>query len=68
MPPTKGICSRCCARSACKAARTLPVRVLSAGQKRRVLLARLLLRPAGLWVLDEPFNALDAAGIELLCG
>ena len=45
----------------------LPSRVLSAGQKRRVLLARLLLRPADLWVLDEPFNALDAAGIDLLC-
>jgi heme exporter protein A len=44
----------------------LPARALSAGQKRRVLLARLLLRPADLWVLDEPFNALDGAGIALL--
>jgi len=44
----------------------LPARVLSAGQRRRVLLARLLLRPAKLWVLDEPFNALDVAGIDLL--
>lgn len=44
----------------------LPARVLSAGQRRRVLLARLLLRPADLWVLDEPFNALDVAGIDLL--
>ncbi len=44
----------------------LPVRVLSAGQKRRVLLARLLLRPAPLWVLDEAFNALDTGAVQLL--
>jgi len=44
----------------------LAVRHLSAGQKRRVLLARLLLRPADLWVLDEPFNALDSAATALL--
>lgn len=41
----------------------LPARVLSAGQKRRGLLARLLLRPARLWLLDEPFNALDVSAI-----
>jgi heme exporter protein A len=41
----------------------LPARVLSAGQKRRGLLARTLLRPARLWVLDEPFNALDVNAI-----
>ncbi|AJP49376.1 hypothetical protein PG1C_03270 [Rugosibacter aromaticivorans] len=44
----------------------LPVRVLSAGQKRRVLLARLLTRPAALWVLDEVFNALDSGAVQLL--
>ena len=41
----------------------LPARVLSAGQKRRGLLARALLRPAKLWILDEPFNALDVQAI-----
>lgn len=41
----------------------LPARVLSAGQKRRGLLARTLLRPARLWILDEPFNALDVNAI-----
>jgi len=41
----------------------LPARVLSAGQKRRGLLARALLRPARLWILDEPFNALDVHAI-----
>ncbi len=40
----------------------LPCRVLSAGQKRRVALARLLLTPAKVWMLDEPLTALDATG------
>jgi heme exporter protein A len=44
----------------------LPVRVLSAGQKRRVSLAKLLIRPARLWVLDEVFNALDTSAVSLL--
>ncbi len=46
----------------------LPSRVLSQGQKRRVGLARLLLNRAPLWVLDEPFNALDKAAVGLLQG
>lgn len=44
----------------------LPMQWLSAGQRRRVLLAQLLLREARLWVLDEPFNALDSNATELL--
>jgi heme exporter protein A len=44
----------------------LPVRFLSAGQKRRVLLARLVTRKAKLWVLDEPFTALDTRAVQLL--
>jgi heme exporter protein A len=38
-----------------------PVRALSAGQKRRVALARLLIAHRPLWLLDEPTTALDAA-------
>jgi len=44
----------------------LPVRFLSAGQKRRVLLARLVTRKARLWVLDEPFTALDVKAVDML--
>ena len=42
------------------------VRHLSQGQKRRVALSRLMLNRAKLWVLDEPFVALDHAAIQLL--
>lgn len=38
----------------------LPARILSAGQQRRAALARLLIRPAPLWLLDEPTVGLDA--------
>jgi heme exporter protein A len=44
----------------------LPARSLSAGQKRRLALARLLLAEASLWVLDEPVTNLDTAGIALV--
>jgi heme exporter protein A len=44
----------------------LPARSLSAGQKRRLALARLLLSGAPLWVLDEPVTNLDTAGIQLV--
>lgn len=44
----------------------LPCSVLSAGQRRRVALSRLLVCQATLWVLDEPLMALDREGCELI--
>ncbi|HUW98272.1 MAG TPA: cytochrome c biogenesis heme-transporting ATPase CcmA [Acidiferrobacter sp.] len=41
-----------------------PARHLSQGQKRRLALARLLILRRPLWILDEPFTALDAASVE----
>ena len=44
----------------------LPVRMLSAGQRRRLALARLVLSDASLWLLDEPTLGLDTASLERL--
>lgn len=43
-----------------------PARQLSAGQKKRLALARLLLVPSRLWLLDEPYANLDLEGIDLV--
>ena len=44
----------------------MPVRNLSQGQKRRAVLASLWLSQSRLWILDEPFSALDTAAIDLM--
>jgi heme exporter protein A len=44
----------------------LPVGVLSAGQRRRLAIARLLIVERRLWLLDEPATSLDAAGEQML--
>lgn len=46
----------------------IPARMLSAGQKRRLALARLLASKRPLWLLDEPATALDAASQKILFG
>jgi len=43
-----------------------PCYTLSAGQQQRASLARLIISPAALWVLDEPFTTLDTKGVTML--
>ncbi len=45
-------------------ARDQPTRALSAGQRRRLAIARVMLTAAPLWILDEPFTNLDSAGVQ----
>lgn len=44
----------------------VPVRYLSTGQRKRAAFARLLGQQAGIWLLDEPLNGLDAGAAELV--
>jgi heme exporter protein A len=44
----------------------VPVRLLSAGQLKRAMLARVAASGAPLWLLDEPLNGLDSEGVERL--
>jgi heme exporter protein A len=46
--------------------RSVPVRMLSTGQRKRAVLARIAASGAPLWLLDEPLNGLDTEGTERL--
>ena len=56
----------CLERTGVAACAHLPARVLSAGQRRRVAMARVLAMRASLWLLDEPFTNLDTPGSDLI--
>ena len=45
---------------------SVPVRMLSTGQRKRAMLARLIASDAAIWLLDEPGNGLDTASLDLL--
>lgn len=64
--PTSMDASRAFERLGLADAAHTPLAQLSAGQRRRAGLARLLVAPTPLWVLDEPLTALDAAGRRLV--
>ncbi|MEM7282313.1 MAG: cytochrome c biogenesis heme-transporting ATPase CcmA [Pseudomonadota bacterium] len=49
-----------------RTAKDIPVGRMSAGQRRRVVMARVMASGAKLWLLDEPFSNLDTDGVVLL--
>jgi heme exporter protein A len=59
-------CDACLERLSLDRLRKLPFRALSAGQQRRVALARMLMSAATLWIMDEPFTNLDRQGRALV--
>ncbi len=48
--------------------RDIPVRLLSTGQRRRAIIARVIASGAPIWLLDEPANGLDISGVVMLEG
>lgn len=66
MAPAAAAVEAALARVGLEGYEDVPVARLSAGQKRRVALARLFLEGRPLWILDEPFTAIDRAGVAEL--
>ncbi|HKU85597.1 MAG TPA: cytochrome c biogenesis heme-transporting ATPase CcmA [Casimicrobiaceae bacterium] len=67
-PPASAAIRDALAAVALERRRSLPVRLLSQGQRRRIGLARLRLSRRPLWILDEPLTALDDEGVDVLHG
>ncbi len=65
-PATLGDIDRILDRLSLARLTELPLRFLSAGQQRRVALARMLISDARIWLMDEPFANLDAGGHDLV--
>ena len=63
---TKGELMKALAKVGLAGSEVRPIGALSAGQQRRVALAHLLLSQSRLWLLDEPFTALDTSGCSWL--
>lgn len=63
---SEGDISRALARTGMRGYEGLQCRYMSAGQQRRVALARLYCSQAPLWILDEPFTAIDKHGVAAL--
>lgn len=62
----EGDCAEALRRMGLGGCLRLPCRALSAGQRRRAAIAGLLLRPGGVWLLDEPATALDDSAVRQL--
>lgn len=65
-PVTDDILSQALAGTGLAGFEDVPCRNLSAGQQRRVALARLLIADEPLWLLDEVFTAIDASGVQAI--
>ncbi|UQN36590.1 cytochrome c biogenesis heme-transporting ATPase CcmA [Alcaligenes aquatilis] len=66
VPLERDACDQALLAGSLLAYRRVPVRQLSAGQRRRVFLVRLALSNRPLWILDEQLTALDSAGQKFL--
>ncbi|TVP54689.1 MAG: cytochrome c biogenesis heme-transporting ATPase CcmA [Halomonadaceae bacterium] len=65
-PVTQAACEQALAAAGLAGYEDIPCRQLSAGQRRRVALARLYLSRAPLWILDEAFTAIDRDGVAAM--